>query len=137
MSEILKPGQSVHTQSSGLECRVERLLGGGGQGEVYRATLSGQAMALKWYFPASATADQRAGLETLVRRGAPTDRFLWPIELAVAPGVPDFGYVMQLRPERYKGMVDLVMRRIEPTFRALATAGIELAHSFLELHAKG
>jgi serine/threonine protein kinase len=44
---------------------------------------------------------------------------------------------MQLRPERYKGIVDLMKRRIEPTFRALATAGIELAHSFLALHAKG
>src|SRR2546430_3103425 len=117
MSETLKPGQSVRTQSSGLECRVEKFLGGGGQGEVYRATLSGQPVALKWYFPASATADQRAGLETLVRRGAPTDKFLWPIELAVAPGVHGFGYVMQLRPERYKGIVDLMKRRIEPTFR--------------------
>jgi DNA-binding helix-hairpin-helix protein with protein kinase domain len=28
-------------------------------------------------------------------------------------------------------------RRIEPTFRALATAGLELAHSYLQLHAKG
>ena len=44
---------------------------------------------------------------------------------------------MPLRDPRYKGIVGLMKRRVEPTFRALATAGLELAHSFLELHVQG
>ena len=44
---------------------------------------------------------------------------------------------MPLREPRYKGIVDLMKRRIEPSFRALATAGLQLAQSFLELHAQG
>jgi DNA-binding helix-hairpin-helix protein with protein kinase domain len=116
---------------------VRRLLGGGGQGEVYEAELGGKPVALKWYFPASATPQQRAALEMLVEKGPPNDKFLWPLELASAHAVPGFGYVMPLRPPRYRGIVDLMKRRIEPGFRALATAGLELSHSFLELHAKG
>jgi len=37
----------------------------------------------------------------------------------------------------YKSINDLMKRRIEPSFRALLTAGLELADSFLRLHAKG
>ena len=137
MNQILKPKQTVHTETTGLPCTVEKFLGGGGQGEVYRASLGGKAVALKWYFPASATPEQRAALETLVEKGPPNEKFLWPMELTSAQGVLAFGYIMPLREPRYKGIVNLMKRRIEPSFRALATAGLELSHSFLQLHAKG
>src|ERR1051325_1345529 len=38
---------------------------------------------------------------------------------------------------RFRSIVDLMKRRIEPSFRALATAGLELANSYLQLHARG
>jgi DNA-binding helix-hairpin-helix protein with protein kinase domain len=122
-----------------MPCEVEQFLGGGGQGEVYRAVLGGKPVALKWYFPAylQTTPGQRAALETLIKKGAPSNKFLWPMELTLEEGVEGFGYIMPLREPRYKGIVDLMKRRIEPTFRALATAGLELSHSFLQLHAKG
>lgn len=134
---ILEDGQKVKTLTSSMTCTVQAFLGGGGQGEVYRAVLDGQKVALKWYFPAQATPEQRAGLEKLIKIGAPTARFLWPMELTEADGVPGFGYVMALREARYKSIVDLMKRRAEPTFRALATAGMQLADSYLDLHAKG
>jgi eukaryotic-like serine/threonine-protein kinase len=137
MSQILSSGQKVRGDVSQQDCTIEQLLGGGGQGEVYRACLAGKRVALKWYFPHAATAQQRACLETLVRKGPPNSRFLWPIEIASAEAVPGFGYIMPLREARYRGIVDLMKRRIDPTFRALVTAGFELAHSFLQLHSKG
>lgn len=137
MNQILKMRQTVRTESSGMLCEVEQFLGGGGQGEVYRANLGGKIVALKWYFPAQATPEQRAALETLIKKGPPSDKFLWPMELTSAEGMPGFGYIMPLRESRYKGIVDLMKRRIEPTFRALAMAGLDLSHSFLQLHAKG
>jgi DNA-binding helix-hairpin-helix protein with protein kinase domain len=137
MNQLLTPGQTVQTEASGLPCVVEEFLGGGGQGEVYRAALAGRAVALKWYLPAAATAEQRVALELLAKKGPPTDCFLWPLELASAPGVPGFGYVMPLREPRYRGIVDLMKRRVEPAFRALATAGLDLADSYLQLHARG
>lgn len=137
MDQILKRDQKVRTSTTRKDCRVEMYLGGGGQGEVYQATLDGKPVALKWYYPASATPEQQKALETLVRMGPPSDRFLWPSELASATSTPGFGYVMPLRDRRFRSIVDLMKRRIEPSFRALATAGLELSHSYLQLHTKG
>jgi len=136
MDQILKIQQRTQT-ASGSVCVVEEFLGGGGQGEVYRATLAGKPVALKWYYPASSTDEQRKALEILIKRGAPSDRFLWPMELAKAAATPGFGYIMPLREPRFKGIVDMMKRRIEPGFRALVTVGLELSHSFLQLHSKG
>ncbi len=134
---ILKEGQTVQTVTSRMACKAEKFLGGGGQGEVYRADLGGQKVALKWYFPAQATPEQRAALEVLIRKGPPSEKFLWPIELTESADVQGFGYIMPLRGPQYKSIVDLMKRQAEPTFRALATAGLELANSFLGLHAMG
>jgi eukaryotic-like serine/threonine-protein kinase len=137
MMQILQRGQRVRTEGSRIECEVREYLGGGGQGEVYGTIMAGRAVALKWYLAASATARQRASLEFLIRKGPPSDRFLWPLELVSSSGVAGFGYVMPLRESRFHGIADLMRRRIDPSFRALATAGFELAHSFLQLHSRG
>ena len=137
MDQILKSGQKVRTSSSRGDCTVEKLLGSGGQGEVYQAQLDGKPVALKWYYPTSATPDQQKALEALIKIGAPSDRFLWPMQLATASATTGFGYVMPLRNRRFRSIVDLMKRRIEPSFRALATAGLELSHSYLQLHTKG
>ncbi len=67
----------------------------------------------------------------------PAIAFFWPTELASATSTSGFGYVMPLRDRRFRSIVDLMKRRIEPSFRALATAGLELSHSYLQLHTKG
>jgi eukaryotic-like serine/threonine-protein kinase len=134
---ILKSGQQVRLNKSGASCTVEKFLGGGGQGEVYESRVGSKQVALKWYYPQSATTEQRQALETLVKMGSPSDSFLWPVELATAAEVSGFGYVMPLREQRFKSIVDMMKRRIEPGFRALATAGLELANSYLQLHARG
>lgn len=137
MNQLLQQNAVLKTETSKSACRVEKFLGGGGQGEVYRAQLEGRAVALKWYFARSATQQQRWLLETLVQRPAPSERFLWPLELVSDPKLPGFGYVMGLRQPRYRGIVDLMKRRIEPTFKALITAGYQLADSYYQLHSSG
>lgn len=130
--------ESVRLVNSGIECEVEHLLGEGGQGAVYQVTLrpDGGQFALKWYHRETATQAQWDALETLVDIGSPDPRFLWPIELAGRPG-EGFGYLMRLREPRFHEMSDHMARRIDPEFRQLAIAGLELAHSFLQLHSKG
>jgi DNA-binding helix-hairpin-helix protein with protein kinase domain len=137
MNQILKLKQTVRAVNSNLDVVVNDYIGGGGQGEVYRATMAGKETALKWYFPNTATDDQREILENLVRIGPPDRRFLWPLDVAESADVKGFGYVMPLRDERHKSIVDLMKRKTEPTFRALCNVGFQLADSFLTLHSKG
>jgi serine/threonine protein kinase len=139
MYDNLKPRQTVYTQSAGLPCTVENLLGSGGQGEVYRVNLNGKAMALKWYHPHYLAGDPNLWerLHTAIQTGPPSEKFLWPTDLAIAPDAPSFGYLMPLRESRYHGFNHLLNRKIEPKFSALATAGVQLAHSFKQLHSKG
>jgi serine/threonine protein kinase len=134
---LLKPGQVVETQISGQPCQVEAFLGGGGQGEVYRARWGGAYFALKWYFAHSATLDQWEALTNLVKEPPPSDAFLWPLDMASSRSVPGFGYLMRLREPRFKGLLDLMTNRIDPNFRVLATVGLALADNFYKLHAKG
>lgn len=136
MHQLLKLKQTVQLANH-TPCTVDQFLGGGGQGEVYRATVSGKPVALKWYFPEQATPEQKAALEALVKLGAPNSKFLWPLELASANGVKGFGYIMPLREARYKSLFDLMKRRAEPSFHNLITACYQLADSFYQLHAKG
>jgi DNA-binding helix-hairpin-helix protein with protein kinase domain len=139
MNQLLTIGQTVHSRTSRMALVVDQFLGGGGQGEVYRVALQGQSLAVKWFYPHYLREDPRLRerLERAVQLGAPSDRFLWPLELVNAPGVAGFGYLMALREPNFKGLADLVTRRVEPSFQTLATIGFELAHSYLQLHAKG
>lgn len=138
MQQLLKPGDVVVAEGSGAPCTVRRYLGGGGQGEVYHARMEGGDVALKWYHPNYLQGDPtlRRRLADAVRKGPPSDRFLWPMQIATGPG-ESFGYVMPLREPRFKGLVDLMMQRADPSFAALATAGFELAHHYFLLHSGG
>ena len=78
----------------------------------------------------------RQRLERAIQDGPPSDRFLWPLDLAIADGFNSYGYVMGLREKRFHGIVSWMARKVNPSFYALATAGFELADNYLLLHAK-
>jgi len=136
MNQLLKHNQIIQLNNH-LTCTVQECLGGGGQGEVYKADLNGSEVALKWYFPNQATLEQQQALAELIQKNAPNDKFLWPLSLAHCSEVKGFGYIMPLRPAHYKSIADLITRRVEPSFYHLLTATMQLADSFLQLHAKG
>jgi DNA-binding helix-hairpin-helix protein with protein kinase domain len=138
MSHLLQPGEFVHSQTWDRPCVVEEHLGGGGQGEVYRSVVDGQPVALKWYteqYLAKAPR-LRERLERAIREGPPSDRFLWPLDLAFADGRSEFGYLMKLREKRFRGLHEWLKREVNPSFAALATTGFELASNLLLLHAQ-
>lgn len=137
MIGILEAGDEVVLDGSRATCHIERMLGAGGQGEVYQATMDGRAVAVKWYYAHQATDAQRAVLGELIGSGPPDARFLWPEALVTAPLTAGFGYVMALREPRFAGISDLLVRRVSPSFSVLATVGAHLAQGFHQLHAKG
>lgn len=136
MQQILK-SKLKFTSPSGIEYSVRELLGAGGQGEVYRVTSKAGDFALKWYFPSWATQEQWEILSNLITVGPPTKRFLWPLELVKIPNYQGFGYIMQLRDKKFKGIVDLMKGKADPSFSSLITAGFQLADSYFQLHSKG
>ncbi|BDI34166.1 hypothetical protein CCAX7_62170 [Capsulimonas corticalis] len=139
MGELLRNGQVITTTVSGLPCEITSFIGGGGQGEVYSGKIRNQSVAVKWYFPSYLNDDPniRERLSVSIQNGAPSDRFLWPMELVDMTGSDSFGYIMPLREARFKGMSDLIRGRVNPSFRARATTCWEVASSFMSLHSRG
>jgi DNA-binding helix-hairpin-helix protein with protein kinase domain len=135
---LLQLGQTLHGVFGAQPLVVEGWIGGGGQGEVYLVNLEGWQCALKWYAPNYLPADPllRRRLITAIQSGPPSDKFLWPIDLAEGARA-SFGYLMPLRDPAFCDLNDLMRRKVDPSFRAVATAGLYLAHSFLLLHTKG
>lgn len=134
---LFRPGQIVTGETSRQDYRLEGLLGQGGQGEVYRAAGASGPVAVKWYYGRMASPAQQRGLREMIAAGPPSARFLWPIELAAAPDIPGFGYVMALRPSRFCGASSLMRGREDVSLRTITRAGYLLADSFFQLHAKG
>jgi DNA-binding helix-hairpin-helix protein with protein kinase domain len=137
----LRSGQPFQTVG-GRHGHVGKLLGAGGQGEVYDVSLDGLTFALKWYHAHYVAIDTtlRTRLDRSVRRGAPTEDFLWPLDLVDVRASGSFGYVMPLRSGNYVSIRDLIApppRRLELSLPRRATICLQLANSFLELHASG
>jgi serine/threonine protein kinase len=91
----------VFEGTSGQLYRVEKIIGKGGQGSVYKVTSASDdnLYAIKWYKPSMATGEQRSRLETLVEEGAPRINaagieFIWPSEIVNHDGYSSFGYSM-------------------------------------------
>ena len=134
MNTQLKIGE-IKISESGSEYKIIELLGEGGQGEVYKVKNGTNFYALKWYFKNSATKKQKEILENLIANGKPNVNFLWPLDM-IYDG-ERFGYIMELRPKNYKSIVDLMKRRVEPSFYHLCKAAFNLVRSYQQLHSMG
>jgi serine/threonine protein kinase len=137
MPGVFKAGDEVETVGSKSSAKILHLIGSGGQGEVYKVSFQSTELALKWYFEHTATASQKSGIGKLIEDGAPGPQFLWPTEMVTSKGSSSFGYLMPLREPRYRGFLDVVNGRVDPTFEILMTVGLNLVDSFHKLHAAG
>lgn len=134
MDGLLKSKQTI-TSNSGVQCEIVRMLGDGGQGEVYEVAVAGKPMALKWYFSHCATDEQYTIIANLVQKGSPGACFLWPLD--IIRNNKGFGYIMPLRGAEYVGVNQWLKRKVILSYTALCEAGRQLADSFLTLHSNG
>ncbi|MEU1403642.1 protein kinase [Streptomyces sp. NPDC005728] len=135
MSGMLDGGTRLAAEN-GDEVEIVDFLGAGGQGEVYRVRTPDGERALKWYYPTCATGEQQGIVRELVAREFADDRFLWP-EAHVPAHHGSFGYLMGLRPDRYKGLPALFRRQLRTSPRALLTACLYTVEAYQALHSRG
>jgi serine/threonine protein kinase len=137
---LLQRGTQLVLPRHGGTWRVGDLLGEGGQGAVFElesTDLSHRTtLALKWYRPEAAHPDQLSALERLARLPAPSEAFLWPLEVLDGDG-DGFGYVMPVRPDGYLPIADLLTGRVDASFSTVVKLCMGLADCFLKLHAQG
>ncbi|EFL28260.1 conserved hypothetical protein [Streptomyces himastatinicus ATCC 53653] len=136
MSGMLDTGARL-TADGGEELHITGLLGAGGQGEVYRVATAVGDKALKWYYPSCATQAQEEIVQELVARDFDDDRFLWPSAFVRGTRQDAFGYLMDIRPDRFKGLPALFRRQLRTTPRALLTAGLYMVEAYQALHSRG
>ena len=148
MSALLPLGTTLQLEGISGPLRLIRLLGGGGQGQVYEADYGEERVALKWYFPGCISKDlgldQR--LRECIRATSPNPSFLWPIAV-LSPSVATlqqysiplgtFGYMMALRPADFVGAHEHVGGHLTISLRNVLRACFYLAEAFHELHLKG
>jgi DNA-binding helix-hairpin-helix protein with protein kinase domain len=141
----LAQGTLLHTDD-GEPVKVLRVLGAGGQGEVYEVDQNGARYALKWYYPPARDAraqaqaqEQRAALrDYILPKGAPDPRFVWPLAFVEGPpGSGTFGYVMKLWSPGFETLEKLVCGRVPTDDRVLATAALGIVDAFRKLHLSG
>jgi DNA-binding helix-hairpin-helix protein with protein kinase domain len=137
----LPDGHSLVTDN-GDRITVGRLFGCGGQGEVYLAKTPQGDRAVKWYYPSQATNLQRNVLDGLIGLGWRDHRFLWPQSVVCDPNALSggFGYLMDVRPDRFKDLQALFRR--DPsvngvTPRTLVMAAIHTVEAYRALHSRG
>lgn len=128
---------------------VIELIGGGGQGNVYKVDYNGKTMALKWYHKSTIDKMKNAdefyeNLKSNIYKGAPTTAFLWPEDLTEwCDG--SFGYIMQLRSSGYEELTkyliwDQKLRKMKVQFGSITArcnAAINIIEGFRALHNDG
>lgn len=137
MSE-LREGTVVHL-TNGATATVKKLLGEGGQGYVYLASVNGKDMALKWYKkePSSEPTKFYNNLCQNVDSGSPSPFFIWP-EYVTMHEQGSFGYLMKLRPQGYYEFGQFLnAKRKFSNLMAIFTATMEICEAFKALHARG
>lgn len=144
----LKPGYMGRTVCN-TSFTILELLGGGGQGNVYKVKCDGKEMALKWYHKSTVQKMKDPhefydNLKANIKKGAPTNAFLWPEKLTNwIDG--SFGYIMPLRPKGYEELTRFLLwdpkkRCMKARFASITArcnAAINIIEGFRALHNDG
>ncbi len=135
----LENGHKIRVKNSGGFLTVLEKLGEGGQGTVYRAEYGGREYALKWFFPGVLKRPEEflRNLCQNISDGPPTRSFLWPL-FVTEETEGSFGYLMELRPEKYISFTDILNAKERIVkHSARANAALTIVESFIALHRQG
>ena len=138
MGTELSRGTQIPTMF-GATATVKRMLGGGGQGDVYVVDYNGMDKALKWYSKGNAASNTlfMENLRSNVMNGSPKQEFLWPIDMT-QPYNGTFGYVMDLAPKGFYEATEFFLYNVHfSSFKVAVDACLKIVSAFLVLHNDG
>jgi DNA-binding helix-hairpin-helix protein with protein kinase domain len=148
MDTLLRPGAILKCETLSTPIEILRILGRGGQGEVYEVGFAGEKLAAKWYSPQFLRRDPEIlpRLRDSIHASPPSAAFLWPLTLllpeAASAGrlgiaAESFGYLMNLPPPGYMGAIEHEAGRLTISLRNVVRACYFLADAFDRLHNHG
>lgn len=138
-------GSVIHLIDDDIVTVTEEL-GSGGQGTVYKVRYEGKEYALKWYHKSyfkDGGDEFYKNLGNNIKKGPPTQNFLWPIKLIAKHNDGSFGYLMDIKPSGYNELVDFFVsaknkKQIHfSSFDAQISAALNILDGFCELHNHG
>lgn len=124
------------TTERGAKIVVKKLLGQGGQGDVYLIDYNGEEKALKWYRPNSPFTRQefKKNLTRNVKNGSPAPDFLWPEDITEEKK-DSFGYVMALIQPGYYEATEFLLHNVQfISYRRAVDACLNVVSAFRQLH---
>ena len=128
---------SLTRPDTGVAVVLDQCLGNGATGEVWSATAAGETVAVKWFFPAQATAELKQHLTTLAKSAAPTVQVAWPAAVVDSDVAPGFGVVLPLRPERFRTLADYIADRVPTAALNTLLAAVQFCRLWQELNRAG
>lgn len=134
---LLQEGEILQTVGGEL-VKVGKMLGSGGQGEVYKVQYKGQEKALKWYTELGQNPEAfRKNLEENIKKGSPDRHFLWPQDLTEWKN-GSFGYLMELFPEGYYELTYFLNGKVHfDSWKTAVDAALNVVMAFRLLHNEG
>jgi serine/threonine protein kinase len=118
---------------------IDKWLGGGGQGDVYKVDFEGQSMALKWYKKGAIKNPEafKRNIQSNIKHGAPSAAFLWP-EALTEETEGSFGYIMKLRPNEYEDFPKFLKAKVHfKDGQTAIRASLIMVNAFKLLHNRG
>ncbi len=137
MSDFLKTGDYVSSEKN--RYRVLKDIGEGGQGHVYCVSSDEKLYALKWYNKQSSTSKQYEAIQTLIEKGAPSEKFIWPLDLVEGSSNDHFGYIMPLiNTKTYSKLALYFSGEVKAKrFEVIIDACLQMTEAFYDLHLSG
>lgn len=140
MESKLKIGETLITKRR-VQIKVLEELGEGGQGTVYKVEYRGVIKALKWYKPSGLPKNPKAFYMNIlenIKRGRPSDTFLWPEDITEYNEGSSFGYIMGLKPDGYYDITDYMLTNVRfKSYSATVNAALRIVDAFRRLHNDG
>ncbi len=132
-------GSELELHGLEMKIKVIKEIGSGGQGKVFLAKTKedDQDFALKWYNPNSSTLLQKVSIANLIYEGSPDKRFVWPLDIAEKENILGFGYIMELKEDRFLDLSVILSQSQLPRYGILLRACYEFANAFQAVHSKG